>query len=460
MATVEQQLNGLGVGVGTLFQRQYSFCCLDTEAYLPSFFATKSSMFDGKNDSRYKSLPYSTALEFITTHELLLVVLSYRLPNDTQIQTRLFWRRQDQLPKELLREVIRFLNQLSDTIYERLRDGDFKSLLERLDDMAFDNSANQFLVKQITSARKSVLRFIRRMLVITYNGSRYDIPLLRRYGLLQLLKEEGGNFYFSILKRSTSYLAITTDKIRLVDILNFTPHKTTLRQFLKCFGISQEEGKLVFPHGSVRCLRDVDKPISAISYSDFRDFFLNRNSLNESYRLYCRLRRNGLGEDESLKQLGVEKRPLSGPSTYHQLMAYWHAKGHLTIRDILSDYARHDTQPLTTAIIGFMQAFEQLWLGDIVHSFVSLSQASLSYFMRNKESDESFTLVSKEIYFSMKEHMVGGPCIVYRRLAEPNSGRKCREWELGPDKSEPIRGLTSLDITSHYANVLGQLVAW
>ncbi len=443
MATVEQQLNGLGIGTGTLFQQHYSFCCLDTEAYMPNFFTTKPHMSNTTNPRR-NDLPYSNSLDFITIHELLLIVLSYRLPNETQIKTRLFWRQRGQSPEKLLCDMVHFLNTLSDKISRRLRDGDFRPLLKRIDDMAFKNANNYFLHKQIDSARKSVLRFIRRMLVITYHGARYDIPLLRRYGFLQILQELDGNEYFKILKKKTSYLAITTDKLRFIDILNFTPVKASLGVFLKCFGITQEEGKQTFPHGCVKRLSDINKPITSITYSDFHDVLSAKNTLAEPYLRYCRLRRDGSDEKAALKHLNLESRPLSGPSAFHRLMAYWNSKGYLSIRDVMADYAKHDTMPLYRATIGFMAAFEQLWLGDLLHSCVSLAQTSLSYFMRNKETDESFALVSEEIYCSMRELMVGGPAIVYRRIAEPNKGGRCREWELGPKRSEPVRGLTSL----------------
>lgn len=291
---VEQLAHSLGIDSGGVFQTQRAYCCLDIECALPTL-----SMH------ARRSLGLAGVACDHNVHELLLVVVAYRLPDWQTVKTRLFWQ-QPRRPRAMVNSLVTFLNRLSLRVSSKLREGHFRPLLERIERSRQLHQSNGLLLKQLSGLQTQVDRFINRLLVIGYNTGSYDLPVLRRYGLLETLKLNAPQDDFVIIKKRSNYMSIVTDRLKFVDVMHYSPLKCPLSSFMKTFGTKDSETKGMFPHGVVKRHSDLATPLESLTLSDFSNVLLGVNSLCEPYSDYCRLRREGLTELHVLQRLQLE----------------------------------------------------------------------------------------------------------------------------------------------------------
>ncbi len=228
--------------------------------------------------------------------------------------------------------------------------------------------------------------------------------------------------------------------------------KCNLATFVATFGLGGD-GKEKFCYQRLRSIEDLRVPLEEICLRDFDDHLKGYNQLREPYLQFARvMRKEKISETAALKKLGMKERPLRGTEVFRRLKQEWRDRGYTTLKDVLRNYAIHDVLPFFRACCAFRDAFASLGLGTMFNSFVSLAQMSFYYILGANESSEDFYLIPKDIYESMRERLVGGPSICYRRHAKKNESR-IREPEFG-EEAELVEEILTYDITSHYANIM------
>ncbi|MCP4066102.1 MAG: hypothetical protein GY740_23035, partial [Gammaproteobacteria bacterium] len=269
----------------------------------------------------------------------------------------------------------------------------------------------------------------------------------------------------SILKKVNKYMLLSTSALRFVDILNFSPLKCSLRKFYDTFlvpsdgdgGSTNLQGKGVFPYSYVRSANQLSDSVDRIKYKHFNDVLQGKNALNLPYSDYCRLIKQGHNEKSALKLLGgLNERPLSGESVMARLRVEWCRRGFVTVKDLMEDYSLKDVSPLFTSVVQFLGAFRTLKLGDMLHQYVSLAQASYTFFMDSCASSRHFCGLTQNLYSSFRSYLVGGPAVAYTRYMRCGETR-CREEELSQSEAETIESIFCLDVTSHYANCMREI---
>lgn len=406
--SVQQRIENLGIrGFSHLFQRNYCYATYDCEASLQKFGSNKNQM-----------LAYSSNFTFCNVHDLLNISLCWQISGDKSASVKVFWVSEKKSARQVVKEFVEFVNRLSILNFNRLRRTTFKQLLTKLDETEARNSSNGYLCNQIRGVKRALFDYLRRLVLCGYNSGSYDLVLLRRHGLFEFLQQDGDNF--KITKKGRRYMLITTSYLRIIDILFFSPMKCPLSRFVETFrdhskAWTSADGKAVFPHGLVRQVKDLQKPISAIRYGDFRDVLSGgQNKLAIPYKDYCRLRQNGLNETKALKRLDLSSRPLKGKDQFNFLKIEWERKNFKTVKDLLHSYSERDVRPFHESLKHFMRSFENLGLGSILHSYVSLPSASFVYFMNSCQSSSYFSNLSRDLYISMRASLVGGPSLPYR----------------------------------------------
>ena len=77
-----------------------------------------------------------------------------------------------------------------------------------------------------------------------FNSSRYDLNFIKEYLLLHLLTER--NVVPKVIRTGNKYNGMNFLGLKFLDILNFLGGATTLDNFLKAYGASEEKG--FFPY--------------------------------------------------------------------------------------------------------------------------------------------------------------------------------------------------------------------
>ena len=147
----------------------------------------------------------------------------------------------------------------------------------------------------------------------------------------------------TIVKKSTAYLLVQTEHIKMVDLLNYTGPQSYRSMTRELLG---RECKGVFCYEAVEKLEDLNKPLP--DYSSFFDTSRGFNLCEEDYLIFQFAKENQFKEQnltdeqiaEKLKMLCV---PSDGPTTYNELRKEWESRGYTTMKQICEAYISDDT---------------------------------------------------------------------------------------------------------------------
>ena len=85
-------------------------------------------------------------------------------------------------------------------------------------------------------------------------------------------------------------------------------------------------------------------------------------------------------------------------------------------------------------------------MADLLAEHISLPSASYNMFVGSVKSDKFFICLPEKLDLSVRESLVGGPCIVYRRHAKVGE-TLIREQDFG-DKAKPMAEIIGYDVVS------------
>ena len=171
-----------------------------------------------------------------------------------------------------------------------------------------------YWVRRLEKAEEALEGFCRKIPVLSFNGRRYDIPLLAEFLFPALIRMDSEKRKINILKRGQNYLLIESDRLRFIDMMNFCGNQS-LRSILAKY--TPEESKGYFPYEAARGLEDLDGPTP--SYEDFEERFAGGNALEKPRRVYEDLLNGGLDPDSALRRLNLKEPPKTGPEIYADL---------------------------------------------------------------------------------------------------------------------------------------------
>jgi hypothetical protein len=207
--SLEEEFRNLGlIDVPPNCLRYSSFATLDCEAFTSTPGASEEFGFQLETSC--------TSTKKI--HSLACVAVASNLDG---FRLRIFTNDGRTYPTtlDLLSDLLIYLNLMSDTARKSyLFDvSKYIGLLEECAESA-RLSGHPFLAKKSENLKKKIEKFARKFPIVTFNGSRYDIPLLRISGLFPLLyeatgDEEGDEGSLSIVKKGRNYLNMKNAKL-------------------------------------------------------------------------------------------------------------------------------------------------------------------------------------------------------------------------------------------------------
>ena len=239
------------------------------------------------------------------------------------------------------------------------------------------------------------------------------------------------------IKRNNSYVSLSNNHYVMVDVCNWLPANTNYQSFVRAY--ASEGEKLFFPYEYLTHASKLNHPLPVYPSSAWESQLKGGiDILDEEYQEYLR---NPEGKDP----------PKTGAQNYADIQKRWDEKGFTCLRDLLSDYNNADTKPMISALSNMQtEYFNQgldLWK-------ISLGCPGLARIMLMKHAQDKnilFPMIhpnDEDMFWMFKAATVGGPSIIYMR--------ECQKGVtlLHPDGDKVCQSLAGYDANALYTYCL------
>ena len=260
---------------------------------------------------------------------------------------------------------------------------------------------------------QSLMKWMKQLPVIGFNSGRYDLNAMKTAFFPSLLKQTKVEF---VTKKQNSYMCLSSEGLRLLDMVSYLAAGTSYSKFLKAFNV--EETKGFFPYEWCDDLRKLD---------------FDKLPPHEAFF-------------STLKNSNIS------PEDYSFCQRVWVEKGMQSMRDFLMWYNNGDTKPFLQAIEK-MRVYYQSRNLDLFKDGISLPGLAMKDLFSN--IDTFFTLPKtkdSDIYDILKREMVGGPSVIFDRHQEVDV-TKLRVHEF-QEKAKVCKGVKGLHATAFYLSYL------
>ena len=207
-------------------------------------------------------------------------------------------------------------------------------------------------LKMLSNLRQDFESYYSTLPVFGFNSSRYDLSLIKEYLLHHLLIER--NVVPKVIRTGNKYIGMNFLGLQFLDILNFLGGATTLDNFLKAYGASEEKG--FFPYewfDSAEKMNESQLPPIESFWSKLK----NHNVLTVDYDKFMDCKKRGIEEKEALKKLKLNTVPKNKEENYRKLQNIWEKENMNTFRDFLKWYNNKDVVPTLDAMIKMIQFY-------------------------------------------------------------------------------------------------------
>ena len=212
--------------------------------------------------------------------------------------------------------------------------------------------------------------------VLSFNGSSYDLMNLIDY----LPKELGLISDGYVIKRMNSYLCISTEQYRFLDVMHYLAPGTSYDKFLRAYGTSETKG--IFPY---EWFDDYSK-LEATELPTLPEFF------------------------STLKNCGPSQ------EDYDEAVRIWNEKEFTSFVQYLEYYNNLDTEPAIEAIESMLSFYKGKNI-DLFKCAISAPGAARKMLFDKCES--YFTCIGDlPVFKTFKRNIVGGPSIVFKRYTK------------------------------------------
>ena len=253
--------------------------------------------------------------------------------------------------------------------------------------------------KTLTNAFSKFQIYMRQIPVLGFNASRFDINLVKEKLLLHLKVHENKPEWGFIVKKCNSYVCISNEHFRFLDISQYLAPGHSYASFLKAYEV--EETKGFFPY----LWFDDTKKLEWSHLPQRKDFFND-------------LRNEELSE-----------------SDYENCKKVWEELEMKTFRDYVVWYNNLDVGPFVKAVSKMQNQYFEIDL-DVFKTAISLPGLSKQIlFDFARKNNAHFSLIDKrnaDLYQTMRNNVVGGPSVIFHRQAEKGKslirqGKTCQK---------------------------------
>ena len=318
------------------------------------------------------------------------------------------------------------------------------------------------LVNQYVRLYRMFYVYVNRVNIMSFNGQKYDIPLLSSSLIKYLLRQEkiteceaqsglsehddlvyeseeefvamyGGDVdeldneldqddmsiaryldeaklrqpgKINVIKRSNAYVSISNNFFAFLDVCNFLPANSSYQQFVRAY--AEEGEKLHFPYEYLTDVSKLEHPLPCYPGPAWTSQLRGGvDLLDEAYQEY-------------LRDPDGKERPQTGAEVYADIVKNWQDKGYTCLRDLLVAYNNADSLPFVNGLVRMQREYfdQGLDLWKISLGCPGLARVLL---MRHAQTKNVlFPLIHPEdedLFWLYKAATTGGPSIIFTRRA-------------------------------------------
>ena len=229
--------------------------------------------------------------------------------------------------------------------------------------------------------------------VVGFNSGRYDLNAIKKFFVPLLIHHNA-----AVIKRQNTYMCLSTDQLKFVDICNYLAPGVSYDKYLKAYRCELQKGH--FPYEYMDDLQKLEDRV-----------------LPPQSAFFSRLKNEGISNDD-----------------YARCQAVWCDNGMETLREYLIWYNNLDVTPFLQAI-DKQFAFYQQHNIDMFKDGISVPGLSLLHLFNDLPNDTYFTVFNRtnsDLHQLVKDNIVGGPAIIFHRYHEKDvtkirgGGETCR----------------------------------
>ena len=296
---------------------------------------------------------------------------------------------------KLVEAMMVHLITLSDAAYDSLLMA-YKYVLDNLKEQASvwdevaatahdDDENGKKTVNPYKTLERQLQAWLHQLPVIGFNSSKYDLNAIKRFFVPLLIRnsdvEQASCF---VIKRQNTFMCLSTDKLKFVDICNYLAPGFSYDKYLKAYGCAQQKGHFPYEY-----MNDLCK--------------LEDRALPPQSAFFSRLTSEGISDTD-----------------YAACQAVWRDNRMTTMRDYLIWYNNRDVEPFLEAIAKQATFYRDRHI-EMFKDGISVPGLSLLYLFNDLPPDTNFVNFNRtnsDLHQLVKDNIVGGPAIIFHRYHE------------------------------------------
>ena len=213
------------------------------------------------------------------------------------------------------------------------------NVLERRLNLAKTNQ-NSYGIKLFTDLTLKLDKFINRLVVLSFNGSKFDAKLAREMLLNSLF--EHYNYNLKAVKttmKDGKYMSIRTPNLLFLEQLNFLPNaKCSYDKWIQ--DVLGQRLKMKLPYSWITS-KEIHQKLAHPAlpeYEEWHSDLKGHNVLNVDYEAYKEYIDSGTPEDIALKNLGLLRPPVPGRQLLEEMQREFVERGFKTFKNYIACY--------------------------------------------------------------------------------------------------------------------------
>ena len=391
----------------------------------------------------------SAQVHWVARHVPLSVSVASNVPGHEQVTCIVT----DGDVNKLVSTMMTVLQAMSEAAYDKIKDS-YDHVLEQLagevtkwdarEEAARDAAAREAGEKKgraATNPYKTLMGqmygWMRQLPVVGFNSGKYDLNAIKQFLIPYFLttsktdveqdeaadeREQEGNRKVEtdgigsmfVIKRNNTFMCLSTDQLKFVDMINYIAPGFSYDKYLKAYGCEVTKGH--FPYEYMDRLERLDD-----------------TTLPPKEAFFSRLKNEGISDED-----------------YASCQEAWRVNGMTTLRDFLVWYNNRDVVPFLQAIDRQFAFYRQRGI-DMFKQGISVPGLTLLYLFNNLQEKTYFTIFnekSKDLHDLVKANIVGGPSIIFHRYHETGV-TTLRRNEYG-EAARPCRAIVGYDANALY----------
>ncbi len=285
-----------------------------------------------------------------------------------------------------------------------------------------DDEYKKYSLNTLSRLYDRAKTYIDEVVILSYHSSKYDVNLIKKYLPVELNMCNTNKG--TVIKRNNAYNCISTGEMLFLDVTNFLAAGISYDKFLKAYEVGVS--KKFFPYEyltsfNVLYEEELPLPFSGAWYSSLK----GGNVLGDN--------------DETIL------------TNFRVVKKAWDTYGMKNLADLLEWYNLDDVRPFCSAVRRMLSFYVTKGI-DIHKNAISLSGVGRRWlFQSARKRGVTFALFdkfSKDLYRTIREGVVGGPSIIFRRHAKIN------ETLIKNNPNRIVKEILGFDSCSMYAKAM------